>query len=73
MRFGLCLIACLAALAAVSPDQRKMLRTKAVNDRLRSLRLPACSLLPLGTCGTFGAALRSRRLELDSGHRRCPV
>src|SRR4029077_8190177 len=43
--------------------QSKMLRAKAVNDRLRVLRLPARSLSPLGTFGAFGlAALRSRRL-----------
>ena len=44
--------------------QSKMLRAKAVNDRLRSLRLPACSLSPLGAFGLSLAALRSRRLEV---------
>src|SRR6185503_18752707 len=46
--------------------QRKMLRTKAVNDRLRSLRLPARSLSPFGASGF--PALRSRRLEVGYGH-----
>jgi len=44
--------------------QSKMLRAKTINDRLRSLRLPVCSLSPLGTFGAFGLpALRSRRLH----------
>jgi hypothetical protein len=53
--------------------QSKMLRAKAVNDRLGSLRLPACSLSPLGTFAAFGLAVRSRRREVGDGHGRCPV
>src|SRR4029077_10018230 len=53
--------------------QSKMLRAKAVNDRL-SLRLPTCSLSPLGTSGAFGlAALRSGRRDVGRGHGRCPL
>src|SRR4029077_10345311 len=54
--------------------QSKMLRAKAVNDRLMSLRLPACSLSPLGTSGVFGlAALRSGRRDFGRDHGRCPL